>query len=88
MAEKIESLGAESWLDEKDLAGGDVIVDDIIRGIDACQEVIVLVSPNSVKSQWVPFEIGGARAQHKRVTPQFRAVSGTIETTDLSKPTT
>jgi hypothetical protein len=38
MVEKIESLGAECWLDEKELAGGDVIVEDIIRGIDACHE--------------------------------------------------
>jgi hypothetical protein len=69
MVEKIEALGAECWLDEKDLAGGDVIAADIIRGIRACHEAIILISPNSVKSQWVPFEIGGARAQHKRVTP-------------------
>lgn len=69
MVEKIEGLGAECWLDEKDLAGGDVIVENIIRAIDACHEAIVLISPNSVKSQWVPFEIGGVRAQHKRVTP-------------------
>ena len=69
MVEKIEALGAKCWLDEKDLAGGDVIVEDIICGIDACQEAIVLISPNSVHSQWVSFEIGGVRAQHKRVTP-------------------
>jgi hypothetical protein len=69
MVEKIEALGAKCWLDEKDLVGGNVIVEDIIRGIDACHEAIVLISPNSVKSQWVPFEIGGVRAQHKRVTP-------------------
>jgi len=69
MVEKIEALGAECWLDEKDLTGGDVIAAEIIRGINACYEAIVLISPNSVKSQWVPFEIGGARAQHKRVTP-------------------
>ena len=74
MVEKIGSLGAECWLDEKDLAGGDVIVEDIIRGIDACHEAIVLISPNSVKSQWVPFEIGGVRAQHKRVTPVLNNV--------------
>lgn len=48
MVEKIEALGAECWLDEKDLAGGDV-------------EALILVSPNSVKSKWVPFEIGGLR---------------------------
>jgi hypothetical protein len=68
-AEKIQAIGAQSWLDEKDLAGGDIIAGEILRGIDACHEAIVLISPNSVKSQWVPFEIGGARAQHKRVTP-------------------
>src|SRR6266436_1919828 len=69
MAEKIKSLGVDCWLDEKDLEGGDVIPDEIIRGIDACQDAIVLISPNSVNSQWVSFEIGGVRAQHKRVTP-------------------
>jgi hypothetical protein len=69
MAEKIEALGAKCWLDEKDLAGGDVIAQDILKGIDACHEAIVLVSSNSANSQWVPFEIGAARGQHKRVTP-------------------
>ena len=53
----------------KRFSRGDVIADDIIRGIDACQEAIVLISPNSVNSKWVSFEIGGVRAQHKRVTP-------------------
>lgn len=74
MVEKIEALGAECWLDEKDLAGGDVIVENLIRGIDACDEAIVLISPNSLKSQWVSFEIGGVRAQHKRVTPVLNNV--------------
>jgi len=69
MAEKIKYFGVDCWLDEKDLEGGDIIPDEIIRGIDACQEAIVLISPNSVNSQWVSFEIGGVRAQHKRVTP-------------------
>jgi hypothetical protein len=69
MAEKIEALGARCWLDEKDLEGGNVIADEILRGIDACNEGIVLISPNSLPSQWIAFEIGGIRAQHKRVTP-------------------
>lgn len=69
IAEKIQSVGVDCWLDQKDLEGGDVIPDEIIRGIDACQEAIVLISPNSVNSRWVSFEIGGVLAQHKRVTP-------------------
>jgi len=51
MAEEIEALGADCWLDEKDLEGGNVIAEDIIRGIDACHEAIVLISPNSIHSQ-------------------------------------
>lgn len=69
MADKIAELGAEPWLDMKDLEGGDTIDEEILKGIDACQEAVVLVSPNSVGSQWVVFEIGAARGQHKRVTP-------------------
>jgi hypothetical protein len=69
MAEKIEGIGADCWLDEKDLEGGEVIVDRIISGIDSCDEALVLISPHSIQSQWVAFEIGGVRAQHKRVIP-------------------
>jgi hypothetical protein len=69
IAEKVAALGAQAWLDEKALEGGDVILEEIRRGIDACQEAVVLVSQYSVSSQWVPFEIGAAWSQHKRVTP-------------------
>src|SRR5437660_1152858 len=33
IAEKTKALGAECWLDEKDLEGGDIVIDEIIRGI-------------------------------------------------------
>lgn len=46
-----------------------MIAGEILQGIDACNEAIVLVSLDSIKSQWVPFEIGAARGQHKYVTP-------------------
>ena len=61
--------------DEKDLDGGSIVVQDILGGIDACQEGVILVSPDSVKSQWVAFEIGALRAQRKRVTPILNGVS-------------
>src|SRR5207244_11404790 len=69
IAEKIKALGAECWLDEKDLEGGDIVVDEIIRGINACHEAVVLVSPNSVRSQWVCFEIRGVLAHRQRLPP-------------------
>src|SRR4030095_5483680 len=69
IAKQIKELGAEIWLDKKDLRGGDVLVDEIIRGIDSCDEALVIVSPASAKSQWVIYEIGVVSGQHKRVTP-------------------
>jgi len=36
MAEKIRAFGAAVWIYEKDLAGGDIIMDTIFDGIDAC----------------------------------------------------
>ncbi|MDQ3815186.1 MAG: toll/interleukin-1 receptor domain-containing protein, partial [Armatimonadota bacterium] len=72
------------WWAEKDLAGGGVIWQEIQKGIDACHEAIVLVSPNSVNSQWVMLEVGAvSMGQHKRVTPILNHVSH-----DAMKPLT
>ncbi len=69
IAETIEALGAKTWIDTKHLQGGDSTIQELIRAIDACNEAIVLVTPDSVKSQWVSFEIGVVRTMNKRVTP-------------------
>jgi hypothetical protein len=74
IAQKISVPGIKPWLDEIDMEGGNVVVDDIIRGIDSCHEAIILVSPSTVASQWVVFEIGAVRGQHKRVTPVLNNV--------------
>lgn len=75
IAEKVTALGAEAWLDVKDLEGGDSVSDKILEGLDSCHEAVVLVSPNSVGSQWVIFEVGAVWGQHKRVTPILNNVS-------------
>jgi hypothetical protein len=79
MAERIQAAGAETWLDQKDLHGGDEIREKIIAGIDRCQEAIVLVSQSSLSSRYVVFEIGVAQGQHKRVTPILNSVEVGVE---------
>ena len=70
MKEKVEALGARAYIYETDMAGGGIIVKEIIEAIDTCREAIVLISPNTLrKPDWVIFEIGAVRGQHKRVTP-------------------
>jgi hypothetical protein len=75
IAEKIAKTGAVPWWDEKELRGGDLLGDTIRRGIDHCQESVVLVTPNSIKSQWVLLEIGAVWGHKKRVTPILYGVT-------------
>jgi hypothetical protein len=69
ISKEIKTLGAETWLDLKDLHGGDEIRRSIRRGIRASHEVVVVISANSITSQWVIYEAGIADGQGKRTTP-------------------
>lgn len=68
IAKEIELLGAKSWLDKKDLRGGDEIRRTVKRGIRSSQEAVILLSAQSITSQWVIFEVGVAYAYGKRIT--------------------
>lgn len=78
MAKEIAAVNIATWLDEKDLAGGDVLAESILNGIRACQETIVLVTPKSIESQWVIYEIGATQALGKRVTPILHYVAPAV----------
>lgn len=69
ISKEIIALGAKTWLDLKDLHGGDEIRHSIERGISASNEAVMLLSANSISSQWVGYEAGFAAAQGKRITP-------------------
>ena len=80
MAKEVRALGAAAWVDVSDLSGGDDFYAQIMEAIRGCTEAIVLVSPISVNSQWVSFEIGAVAVQGKRVTPVLNNVTaGEIE---------
>jgi hypothetical protein len=69
MAEKIEDAGADYWLDTRDLPGGGDIRNEISRGVNDCQEIVILFSPYSKDSPWVSFEIGAASVKRRYLTP-------------------
>jgi len=69
ISKEITALGAKTWLDLKDLHGGDEIRRSIKRGIRASQEAVVLLSAHSITSQWVIYEAAIADDQGKRITP-------------------
>jgi TIR domain len=74
IGKEIEALGATIWLDKHAIKGGDEVLKEIIRGIRESREVIVLLSPESQKSQWVFTEVGLALGQNKPVTPVLHNV--------------
>ena len=71
MARLIEEAGRaqgiRTFLDEKDIRGGDSISQTIRANLRACSELVVLLTRNSVKREWVLVEIAGAWVLGKRV---------------------
>ncbi|HVW38607.1 MAG TPA: toll/interleukin-1 receptor domain-containing protein [Pirellulales bacterium] len=60
ICEKIESTGATTFRDDRDIAGGDDIPESIRTQIKQSRELVVLLTPISVTRQWVIFEVGAA----------------------------
>jgi predicted nucleotide-binding protein len=66
VCEKIEAAGAVTFRDDRDIKGGDDIPDEIRRQIKQSQEMVVLLTPESVGRQWVTMEIGAAWGLRRR----------------------
>jgi len=67
--EAAESKGVNIFMSEKDLTSGDVWDEKIRKALLASREMALLVSPNSLKSEWIATEWGIAWAMEKRITP-------------------
>jgi hypothetical protein len=58
--EKGLKYGIKTFLDEKDIKGGESIPETIRKNIQKCHEFLVFLSPYSVHRPWVLVEIGTA----------------------------
>ena len=67
LVDRIESAGAEAWIDQKNIDGGDKIDDEIFEAIQESDEVVVIFSPLVLDSTWVWAEVGAALALGKRL---------------------
>ena len=69
VAQILEDIGIEYFLDSKDIDWGDHIVKEVQEGLSNCSTIVVIISPASLKSQWVLFELGYAMGRGKDVLP-------------------
>lgn len=73
--EKCRKDGVETYLDVRDLEGGDNITQEIKEQIQKCNEVIVFVTKHSSSSSWVITETGAAWGLDKRIVVIIDKVS-------------
>jgi hypothetical protein len=65
----LTARGNDPWMDRVGLEGGQAFSPELQRQIDQCDCVLWLLSPDSIKSEWVNDEIAYARGQRKRIIP-------------------
>jgi hypothetical protein len=69
LSKLLSEMGVDCFLDEKNIEWGGVITEKVKDGLRTCSALIVILSPGSLKSQWVSFEVGQATALGKTVLP-------------------
>lgn len=66
---QLNQKGHTTFLDEKDIKTGDSIDSSIQKHLKNSDQLLILLSPASLKSHWVFIELGGAQALGKTVVP-------------------
>src|SRR5687768_15124712 len=69
LAQALEKASYEVWFDRTDIKTGSRWDDEIVKGLDASQVFLVLLSNTSTASQNVKDEIGYAIDHNKRILP-------------------
>jgi hypothetical protein len=66
LAVDLTTRGIPIWFDSWELETGDKLADRIFTGIDDTTFLIIALSPNSIKSEWVGRELAAALAKEDR----------------------
>lgn len=69
ISQALQELGVDYFRDVKNIELGDPISASVREGLQNASAIIVIISPASLKSQWVAYEVGFGTASNKRVMP-------------------
>jgi TIR domain len=78
ISEDIVEIGCETFLDEKDIKSGNAIDASIKKHLKECEDFLIILSPASIKSEWVLIELGGALALEKNIIPILLYVGANV----------
>lgn len=71
--EKLRALDVETYLSVKDTTTGEFIFDSVQKNLRDADEFLILLSPDSLQSDWCKIELGGAmfRTPPMKIVPIF-----------------
>jgi hypothetical protein len=73
LAQELSRVGCRCWIDFEGIAGGDVWRRSIEQGLQKTWLMVVVLTPESVQSQWVLYEVHSAiRFGHTVIPIMFR----------------
>lgn len=84
LVEHLKQYGASGWMDNADISAGNAVASAIRSALQESSAVVVLVSPDSLRSPWVEFEVGAAAALGLPIIPVV--VGGKGVENDLPEP--
>ena len=70
----LEPHGVDLWIDRRQMAAGDGLDEEIRASIEAAAHFIVILSTESLESDWVEKEIEYALEKQARMGEEFRVV--------------
>lgn len=69
LASDLEDADVSAWYDLSRLQGGDRWAKELEAAIDSCDVFMLVISPDSIKSQWVSKEFLYASSNDKKIVP-------------------
>jgi hypothetical protein len=65
----LEACGANIWIDESEILGGTSWMDEIGKGLDTCHLLLLIISPEALKSHYVKYEWSYCIGIQKTIIP-------------------
>jgi len=69
LARDLNDAGMDVWIDFRQIHGGEMWQEEIFKGIERSDIVVLCLSPDAVNSEWVQREVNTAREQQKFIIP-------------------
>jgi len=80
LRETLELEGFQTWVDSRELSGGDLLDETITEKIKTAKTFMILLSIESLSSGWVQKELNLAHKIAKaRKTDGYKVISGTVQ---------